>query len=168
MADAAESTQAVEDRPLRSSRAAGRLRARPLVEAASLLVSDHGSTIIHHDVVAKIAGVAIRDLDGVHALVPYGASQKVSAFARRITGAVMRELGVQVEVGRVQAAVDVRIITKYGASIVEVAREIRCNVREQVERMTGLEVVEVNVEVVDLFFRDADTKRAPADRRRLD
>lgn len=120
----------------------------------SELVTEHGRTIIHNDVVAKIAGVTVRRTQGVHALVPYGASQSVSAFARRITGTVMRDLGVQVEVGKIQAAVDVRIVTDYGASIVEVANVIRTQVRDNIERMTGLEVVEVNIEVVDLFFAD--------------
>lgn len=120
----------------------------------SELVTDHGRTIISNDVVAKIAGVTVRRTQGVHALVPYGSGQKVSAFARRITGAVMRDLGVQVEVGKIQAAVDVRIITTYGHSIVEVASQIRNEVRRNVEHMTGLEVVEVNIEVVDLYFAE--------------
>ena len=120
----------------------------------SELVTEHGRTIIHNDVVAKIAGVSVRRVEGVHALVPYGTGQSVSAFARRITGAVMRDLGVQVEVGKIQAAVDVRIVTEYGTGIVDIANKIRADVRRNIEHMTGLEVVEVNIEVVDLFFSE--------------
>jgi uncharacterized alkaline shock family protein YloU len=168
MAQAAESIAVVEQASIPAREMVMVLGGETPNDSASWLLSDHGSTIIHHDVVAKIAGVAIREVEGVHALVPYGTSQKVSAFARRITGGVMRDLGVQVEVGRVQAAVDVRIVTEYGASIVEIAREIRATVREQIEGMTGLEVVEVNIEIVDLFFRNSDQNRSPSDRRQLE
>lgn len=121
---------------------------------ASLLVGDDGTTIIHTEVVAKIAGMAVQEVTGVHELVPFDAGQSVSKLASRVLGNTMRELGIHVEVGKTQAAVDVRIITNYGASIVDVSTEIRKNVRHRIESMTGLECVEVNIEVLDLFFED--------------
>jgi uncharacterized alkaline shock family protein YloU len=60
--------------------------------------------------------------------------------------------GVSVDVGETQAAVDVDIVCYYGQSIVETADAIRQNVIEQIEGMTGLEVVEVNVSVDDLYI----------------
>jgi uncharacterized alkaline shock family protein YloU len=44
----------------------------------------------------------------------------------------------------------------YGVSIVEVARAVRENVVAAVERMTGLEVVEVNVAVDDVKLPDEE------------
>lgn len=125
---------------------------------ASVLVSEDGQTIIHNEVVAKIAGMAVREVEGVHELVPYGAGQSVTSLARRVVGKSMRDLGIHVEVGKVEAAVDVRIVTEYGASIVEIAQQVRSNVRERVESMTGLRVVEVNIEVIDLFFPSGETQ----------
>lgn len=131
---------------------------------ASALVTPHGRTIIHHDVVAKIAGSVSVRTPGVHALAPFGARQTVSAFARKITGERMRDLGVQVEVGKVQAAIDVRIVVDFGASIPDVSRAIRRDVRRDVQRMTGLDVVEVNIEVVDLFFKEPEAQALAAPR----
>jgi len=119
---------------------------------SSVLVGDDGNTIIHHEVVAKIVGVAVSEVDGVHELVPWGTNQTVSAFAKRIVGKSMRDLGVNVDVGSIEAAVDVRIVTTYGHSIVNIANSIRENVRERIETLTGLRVTEVNVEIIDLFF----------------
>lgn len=121
---------------------------------ASVLVTDEGATIIHNEVVAKIAGMAVREVDGVHELVPFDAGQSVTQLASRVMGRSMRTLGIHVEVGKTQAAVDVRIITHYGVSIVEVASKIRRNVRDRIEAMTGLECVEINIEVVDLYFEE--------------
>lgn len=127
---------------------------------AAVIGSDDGRTIIRNQVVAKIAGLAAREVPGVHKLVPYGASQQVSSLAKTVTGTQMRDLGIHVDVGDEEAAIDVRIITDYGASIPEVADGIRRNVFERVQEMTGLQVVEINIDVVDLFFgedEDEDT-----------
>ncbi len=63
--------------------------------------------------------------------------------------------GVSVEVGQRQAAVDLDIVCYYGQSIVEIAEAIRENVIERIEGMTGLDVVEVNIGVDDLYI-DSD------------
>ena len=117
-----------------------------------VLDSQGGRTIVMESVVAKIAGLAVREVPGVHNLVPYGAGQAITSFARNIRGSDMRELGVHVEVGTVEAAVDVRIVAEYGASIPEIAASIRDNVTSRVGGMTGLLVKEINIEVVDLYF----------------
>jgi len=41
---------------------------------------------------------------------------------------------------------------EYGVSIADLGRSIQRNVKQAVERMTGLDVVEVNVTVDDLYF----------------
>ena len=57
-----------------------------------------------------------------------------------------------VEVGTRQAAVDLVITVQYPATITEVAASVRDNVIDQIEKLTGLEVVEVNIAVTDLAF----------------
>ena len=132
-----------------------------LVPGASVLVGDDGKTIVHNQVVAKIAGLAVQEIEGVQRLVPYGPGQTVSSFAKTITRSSMHELGVNVEVGQKEAAIDVRIITTYGASIPAVADGVRRNVSDRIEQMTGLKVVEVNIDVVDLYFPEAEDDQAP-------
>jgi uncharacterized alkaline shock family protein YloU len=127
-----------------------------LIAGASVLVGDDGNTVVHNQVVAKIAGLAVQEIEGVQRLVPFGPGQTVSSFAKTITRSSMHELGVNVEVGQKEAAVDVRIITTYGASIPAVADGIRRNVTDRIQQMTGLKVVEVNIDVVDLYFPDGE------------
>ena len=61
--------------------------------------------------------------------------------------------GVSVEVGQVEAAIDLRVIVNYGSRIQDVCRDLQENVREAVENMTGLTVVEVNVKVEGVAFQ---------------
>jgi uncharacterized alkaline shock family protein YloU len=116
------------------------------------LASDQGKTTIADQVVAKIAGIAARDVDGVHALGG-GASRAVGAIRERIPGSRTNYgQGVSVEVGERQAAVDLDLIADYGIAIADLAAGVRRNVVGSVERMTGLEVTEVNIVVHDVHL----------------
>ncbi|MFC9815463.1 Asp23/Gls24 family envelope stress response protein [Streptomyces virginiae] len=64
--------------------------------------------------------------------------------------------GVKVEVGERQAAVDVELVVEYGVPVPDVARDVRENVMAAVERITGLEVVEVNMPVTDVHLPGDD------------
>ncbi len=64
--------------------------------------------------------------------------------------------GVSVEKGEKQTAIDLTIVVEYGTSIVDVAEAIRRNVIRAVEQGTGLQVVEVNIDVTDVHLPDED------------
>lgn len=109
-----------------------------------------GRTTIADGVVEKIAGLAARDVVGVHAMGS-GLARTFGAVRDRVPGgskSVAR--GVKAEVGEVQTALDLEIVVDYGVAIADVARAVRENVIAAVERMTGLEVVEVNIAVSDV------------------
>lgn len=120
------------------------------------LVTTEGATSIADVVVQKIAGLATREIPGVHALGG-GAARAFSAIRERIPGATASAgQGVSVEVGEKQAAVDLQIVVEYGVSIADLSRSVRRNVITAVEQMTGLEVVEVNINVGDLHLPSED------------
>ncbi|MET9496928.1 Asp23/Gls24 family envelope stress response protein [Streptomyces sp. NPDC006552] len=115
-----------------------------------------GRTTVADGVVEKIAGIAAREVPGIHALGG-GFSRKMGAMRDRVPGGgspVGR--GVKVEVGEKQTAIDLDAVVEYGVSIIEVAADVRQNVIAAVERMTGLEVVEVNISVNDVHLPEED------------
>lgn len=116
------------------------------------LHTDHGTTTIASSVVAKIAALAAQEIPGVQALGKTLSRTFGSIRSKVPGGSQAATQGVSVEVGERQAAIDVDIVVYYGQSIVETADAIRQNVIERIEGMTGLEVVEVNVSVDDLYF----------------
>ncbi|CCH89265.1 conserved exported protein of unknown function [Modestobacter italicus] len=129
----------------------------------STLQSTQGTTTIAQDVVQKIAGLAAREVSGVYALGG-GAARTLGALRERIPGAQQSiGQGVSVEVGEKQAAVDLDIVTEYGAPIADVARSVRRNVISSVEGMTGLQVTEVNISVNDIHLpTDDEGQQEPA------
>jgi uncharacterized alkaline shock family protein YloU len=119
------------------------------------LTTDLGRTTIADQVVGKIVGIAAREVNGVHDLGA-GATRMAGAIRDRIPGSTTNYAqGVSVEVGERQAAADIDIIAEYGVALTDLAAAIRRNVITSVERMTGLEVVEVNITVHDLFVETA-------------
>ena len=129
----------------------------------SALVSTQGKTSIADTVVAKVAGIAAREVRGVYALGG-NASRVVGALRERIPGAsVNNSQGVSVEVGEKQAAVDIDIVADYGVAIADLASGIRRNVIAAIERMTGLEVTEVNITVHDVHLEDDTDDDAASD-----
>ncbi|WP_030690786.1 Asp23/Gls24 family envelope stress response protein [Streptomyces globisporus] len=117
-----------------------------------------GRTSIADVVVEKIAGMAARDVRGVHALGS-GFARSMGSMRERMPGAgsgksVTR--GVSVEVGEVQTAIDLELVVDYGVSITDVAGAVRENVISAVERMAGREVVEVNIMVGDVNLPDEE------------
>lgn len=125
-------------------------------EQSTELETSQGATTISDLVVSKIAGLAAREVNGVHDFGG-GASRAFGAVRERIPGArSSTSQGVAVEVGQRQAAVDLTVVVEYGVSIVELARAVRRNVIAALEQMTSLEVVEVNINVVDLHLPSDD------------
>ncbi|WP_214410653.1 Asp23/Gls24 family envelope stress response protein [Sphaerisporangium fuscum] len=120
------------------------------------LVSERGRTTISPIVVAKIAGMAAREVNGVHAMGA-GMSRALGVVRDRLTGSHGVTQGVTVEVGERQAAIDLEVIVEYGVSIPDLAAGIRRNVISAVEGMCGLEVTEVNITVDDLHLPDEES-----------
>jgi uncharacterized alkaline shock family protein YloU len=117
------------------------------------LTSSDGQIAVAENVVQKIAGKACREIAGVHAMGTSG-TRAFGAFRDRIPGSTGPNVaqGVGVEVGETEAAIDLDIVVDYGVSIAELGRSIQRNVKQTVERMTGLRVVEVNIAVDDVHL----------------
>lgn len=109
---------------------------------------DTGKIKIESDVVAMIAGLAAADTEGVASM----SGGITEGWAKKVSGKNIAK-GVRVEVGETETAIDLRVIIKYGYKIHEVAANLQQNVKEAVESMTGLKVVEVNVHVEDVEFQ---------------
>lgn len=109
-----------------------------------------GRTTIAEGVVAKVAGIAAREVVGVYALGGGGA--RAFGALRDAVNATDLTQGVKVEVGETQAAADLTIVVEYPAPIQDVAANVRAAVSGAISSLVGLEVVEVNVAVNDVHL----------------
>lgn len=97
---------------------------------------------ITEDVVSVIAGIAMKDIEGVAKVATGFAGGISEAFGKKNLGK-----GVKVEINEKEVKIDVSIIVKYGVKIPEVATRIQQKITADVESMTGFKVVSVNVKV---------------------
>ncbi|MHA7240993.1 Asp23/Gls24 family envelope stress response protein [Arthrobacter sp. TMS1-12-1] len=109
-----------------------------------------GRTVIGDAAAVKIAAIAARSVPGVHALGP-GGGRALGAI-RDAVGANDLSHGVKVEVGQTQLAVDVSLVASYGFALNALADAVRAAVYQALTELVGLEVIEVNVEVLDVHL----------------
>lgn len=106
-----------------------------------------GKIRIADEVVKVIAGLAAIEIKGVA-----GMSGGLVGGIAEMLGKKNLSKGIKVEVGEKEAAVDIYAIMDYGVRIPEVAAQIQESVKAAIEQMTGLVVVEVNVNVQGVAF----------------
>ncbi|MEK6345670.1 MAG: Asp23/Gls24 family envelope stress response protein, partial [Curtobacterium sp.] len=109
--------------------------------AAAGSTSTSGKTTIDDTVVAKVAGIAAREVNGVHSL-GNGAARAIGAI-RDAIGQRDHGQGVKVEVGEKQVAADVVIVAEYPVALQQVADGVRTGVARALEQIVGMEVAEV-------------------------
>lgn len=112
----------------------------------------NNSTVTYaNDVIATIAGVAATEVSGVA-----GMSGGISSGITEMLGKKNLTKGVKVEVGTQEAAIDLNIVVEYGSELHKVAEAVQENVKKAVETMTGLQVVEVNVNILGVNVKAED------------
>jgi uncharacterized alkaline shock family protein YloU len=127
--------------------------------AGTSAVPGHGRTVIAEAAVAKVAGIAARSVPGVYSLgsVP---SRALGAI-RDAVGSSDHAAGVRAEVGETQVAVDISLVASYGTPLHSLADQVRASVYRAVEELVGLQVIEVNVEITDVYVAPPPKAAAP-------
>lgn len=114
--------------------------------AESKVETVKGKLTYEDKVVQKIIGISLEKVNGL--LTVDG------GFFSNLTGKLVNTdnvtSGVDVEVGEKQVAVDLDIVAEYGKDIHKIYNEMKEIITKEVKNMTGLEVIEVNVNVVDI------------------
>ncbi|MDR1764615.1 MAG: Asp23/Gls24 family envelope stress response protein [Lachnospiraceae bacterium] len=101
-----------------------------------------GEVSIADEVVAIIAALAAMEIDGVDSMAGNISSELVSKLG-------MKNLskGVKVLVTDGSVSVDLALVIRYGYHIPQVCEQVQERVKNAIETMTGLTVLDVNVKI---------------------
>ncbi|WP_010499079.1 Asp23/Gls24 family envelope stress response protein [Paenibacillus elgii] len=124
--------------------------------AADYEKTEMGTIQIAPEVIEIIAGMATVEVPGVA-----GMSGGFAGDIAEFLGRKNMSKGVKVEVGQREAAIDVSVIIEFGTRIPEVASAVQHNVKQAIESMTGLSVIQVNVHIHDVIFKGAEKVEEP-------
>ena len=109
-----------------------------------------GELTYEDKVIQKIIGLSLENVPGLLAID--------GGFFSNLTGKLINTdnvaSGVNVEVGKKQVAVDLKVVVEYQRNIPELYKKIKEIVVSEISKMTDLEVVEVNVDVVDIKTKE--------------
>ena len=108
-----------------------------------------GEVQIADEVVAIIAGLAATEVDGVDSMAGNITNELVGKLG-------MKNLskGVKVEVTEEHVSVNMALNLKYGYSITDVCEKVQEKVKNAIENMTGLTVLDVNIKIAGVSLEE--------------
>lgn len=109
-----------------------------------------GELTYEDKVIQKIIGLSLENIPGLLAID----GGFFSNLTEKLINTDNVASGVNVEVGKEQVAVDLNVIVEYQKNVPELYKKIKEVVVSEISKMTDLEVVEVNVDVVDIKTKE--------------
>lgn len=113
------------------------------------------STNVHiaDEVIAIIAATAAMEVPGVVSSQSAPSNALVEFFGKK-----SQSKGVKIEVNEGNVTIDMEVAVLFGAKIQEVALKVQSRVKTEVETMTGLNVLCVNVNVTGIMLENKKNK----------
>lgn len=105
---------------------------------------DIGNIVIAKEVIAKIASIAIQETPGIAAMLVGKKSVNSKNFYK----------AVEIKLSQTEVEIGLRVVIIYGIPLHEISRLLQANVKKVVEDMTGLLVVNVNIDIVGIASKD--------------
>ncbi|QIS43931.1 Asp23/Gls24 family envelope stress response protein [Clavibacter capsici] len=123
-----------------------------------------GDTTVTDGVIGKVAGLAVRDIPGVHALGG-GAARVIGQLRDRI-GQTDLTQGISVDAQEAGVSFQVTLVAEYGVPLQDVAADVRAAISDAVTELVGRPVTRVDVTVADIVLpgegSDDEAAEAPA------
>ena len=108
-----------------------------------------GEVKIASDVVAVIAGLAANEVEGVYSMAGNITNELIGRLGMKN---MSKGVKVMMEEGTVR--VDMALNMKYGYSIPEVCKIVQEKVKNAIENMTGLNVLDVNIKIAGVNLEE--------------
>lgn len=103
---------------------------------------DNGSIMISEEVIAAIASLAVREVEGV-----YGLSATTTLDLKNIIGKKNLRRGIRVLISGEEIEIACNLVVKYGENVMEVAKKVQEAISSEVTSMTGIQPKRININV---------------------
>ena len=111
--------------------------------------SSYGEIKISDDVIAEIAVIAAKDVDGVKDTVGSNTNEIVSKFIKK-----NNTKGVKCQINDNKVVIDISLIIKYGYSIKDTSNKVQEKIKNAIENMTDFSVTDININIASIDIKD--------------
>lgn len=109
-------------------------------------LTNESKLLFSKNVIIKIITMAVKNMEGI---MLYKSSGVFSGMVGR-----NQSEGINVEVGEKEVAVDLKLLLKYGNNAKDIYDSLKVTIEQEIEKMTGLVVVEVNATIEDVLSEE--------------
>ena len=120
-------------------------------------MEEYGNLKIDNEVLGSIAAIAAKKVPGVHKI----STSLVGGLAQIIKKTP--DAGIKVVVGENEVSFELRVVIDYGENIPEVTYQIQKTIKEEVEKMSGLKVANVDVIIHGVHISKKDSEEEEAE-----
>ena len=106
-----------------------------------------GIVKVHESVIASIIRKAACSVDAV---IRLAGNTLVDNIAEFVGSRKVMDRSISIEMGDNAVSIEIQVVLAFGCSIPEVAKNIQETVIEEITRITGMQVTQINVVVMDL------------------
>lgn len=124
----------------------------------SVNTEQYGDIKISDEVIATIASVATKEIEGISGLSLSIANEIASKFVKKNLSKA-----IKVSSDDDKLTIDISVIVKYGIRIPDISWEVQENVKKSVESMSGLNVEKVNIIIAGVDFESHDDNDADSE-----
>ena len=103
---------------------------------------ENGSVNISNDVISTIASTAALEVEGV-----VGMTSNLAEGISELLGKKNYGKGVKTEINKDQVSLELHLNLAYGAKLNQVGEEVQIKVKEAIENMTDLNVMNIDVHI---------------------
>lgn len=115
--------------------------------------NDAGKIQISDEAIVVIAGMAALEVEGMADMSTSMAGEIVEKLGRKSSGK-----GVKIRRLEEGITLDLYVIMDFGVCIPEVALEVQRRVKNAVEKLTGLSILEINITVQGIRYKKEDVE----------
>lgn len=128
-----------------------------MTEKSELLTSEdnYGKIDVSKDVIAIIAGLATMEVDGV-----VGITYQVKSGTYTLVQKDAYSKGINIKLSEEGVSVSINLMTDYEKGIYSVAKEVQKKVKEMIEKMTGKNVLRVDINVTGVEIKNKEGEKS--------
>lgn len=121
-------------------------------------MNELGTISISAEVVVTIAETVISEIPGVYGLAGSNSKNEIIKFFQNVSSGGSGK-GIEVEIGETECSINLYIVAKYGEQLTSLAGKIQSSIVEEITKMTGLKVTEVNVFIQKVYKEEKESEK---------